>query len=54
MKQIQGRSNLTLIKKPRSLHLLIWPEYKFDIGGQKPAKNFNASEQGRVKFAYYC
>ncbi len=46
------RVNATLIKNPRSLHLL-WQEYEFGIGGRKPAKNFTAVERGRVKYAYY-
>ncbi|KAI2507360.1 hypothetical protein MHU86_7080 [Fragilaria crotonensis] len=46
------RVNATLTKNPRSLHLL-WQEYEFGIGGRKPAKNFTAVEQGRVKYAYY-
>eukprot|EP00957_Ditylum_brightwellii_P188464 14347729-Ditylum_brightwellii.AAC.1 len=34
----------TLSKCPRDLHVL-WHEYKFGIGGQKPAKDFSPSEQ---------
>ncbi|KAI2498774.1 hypothetical protein MHU86_15730 [Fragilaria crotonensis] len=50
--EANARENATLIKNPRSLHLL-WQEYEFGIGGRKPAKNFNAIERGRVKYAYY-
>ena len=41
----------TLSKKPSSLHVL-WQEYEFGIGGRKAAKEFSASERGRVKFNY--
>ena len=51
--EIVSRLNATLIKNPMSLHI-IWQEYEFRVGGQKPAKNFTAAERGRVKYAYYC
>ena len=47
-----SRLNATLVKNPRSLHI-IWQEYELGIGGRKPAKNFTAAERGRVKYAYY-
>jgi len=38
---------------PRTLHAL-WHEFEFGIGGQKPARDFMASEQGgKNKHSYY-
>jgi hypothetical protein len=41
----------TLTKCPRTLFVL-WNEWEFGIGGRKPAKLFNSTERGRVKFGY--
>jgi hypothetical protein len=41
----------TLTKCPMSLFVL-WNEWEFGIGGQKPAKLFSSKERGRVKSAY--
>jgi hypothetical protein len=48
--EIVSRLNATLVKNPRSLHI-IWQEYEFGVGGRKPAKNFTATERGTVKYA---
>jgi hypothetical protein len=41
----------TFSKCPRTLFVL-WNEWKFGIGGRKPAKLFNSTKRGRVKFGY--
>jgi len=39
---------------PRTLHAL-WHEFELGIGGQKPACDFTASEQGgKNKHSFYC
>ena len=38
-------------KYPRTLAIL-WTEYEYGIGGNKPAKYFTARERGMVKIAY--
>jgi len=39
---------------PKMIHAL-WHEYKFGIGGHKPAHDFNATEcGGKNKHSYYC
>ena len=42
----------TLISNPRNLATL-WREYMEGIGGRKAAKDFNASDRGRVKRVYH-
>lgn len=41
----------TLCKCPKTLYVL-WQEYELGIGGRKPARLFNASERGKVKYNY--
>ena len=41
----------TLTKCPKTLYVL-WQEYEFGVGGRRPARLFNATERGRVKFNY--
>lgn len=43
--------NARLSRTPRSLELL-WQEYTVDIGGRKPARDFNAQERGKEKHNY--
>ena len=40
-----------MIECPRTLGVL-WTEYEFGLGGNKPAKNSTAHERGMVKFGY--
>ena len=42
---------IPLMRCPRTLHVL-WSEYQFGNGGNKPAKLFTARERGKVKFVY--
>ena len=42
---------IPLMRCPRTLHVL-WSEYQFGVGGNKPAKLFTARERGKVKFVY--
>lgn len=42
----------TLSRNPRNLATL-WREYMEGIGGRKAAKDFNASDRGRVKRMYH-
>ena len=42
----------TLSRTPRTLYDL-WTEYEYGIGGRKPAKDFTATERGRVKYMYH-
>ena len=49
---ITGRvQKIPLINCPQTLGIL-WLEYEFGIGGNKPAKQFSAQERGMVKFTY--
>eukprot|EP00957_Ditylum_brightwellii_P186764 14221365-Ditylum_brightwellii.AAC.1 len=41
----------TLSRCSRDFHVL-WHEYEFGIGGQKPAKDFTPVEHGKVKAAF--
>ena len=36
---------------PKDLYIL-WAEYEAGVGGNKPARQFTASERGKVKFKY--
>ena len=40
-----------LSRSPKTLHTL-WVEYEFGLANRKPAKDFTASERGKVKHAY--
>ena len=40
-----------MCRSPTNLHVL-WTEWEFGIGGNKPAKKFKPSEQARVKCLY--
>ena len=40
-----------LSRSPKTLHTL-WIEYEFGLANRKPAKDFTASERGKVKHAY--
>lgn len=42
----------TLSPLPRTLYDL-WTEYQYGIGGRKAAKDFTATERGRVKYSYH-
>ena len=42
----------TLSRTPRTLYDL-WNEYEYGIGGRKPAKDFAATERGKVKLTYH-
>lgn len=42
----------TLSSNPKDLYTL-WQEYEFGIDGRKPAKDFNATEQGQVKHKFF-
>ena len=44
-------AKIPLMICPRTLAIL-WTEFKFGIGGNKPAKYFNVRDRGMVKFAY--
>lgn len=46
-----ARTPAKLCSSPKNLHV-IWTEWEFGIGGNKPAKNFTPSERGRVKCVY--
>jgi hypothetical protein len=41
----------TLTKCPGNLYVL-WQEWEFGVGGRRPAKSFNGSQRGKVKFNY--
>mmetsp|Transcript_11854 Transcript_11854/g.17783 ORF Transcript_11854/g.17783 Transcript_11854/m.17783 type:complete len:154 (+) Transcript_11854:363-824(+) len=41
----------TLVSTPCDIFVL-WQEYEFGVGGRKPAKLFNQTERGRVKYKY--
>ena len=43
----------SLMSNPKDLYIL-WQEYKFGVGGRKPAQKFTASERGKVKHKYHC
>ena len=43
----------SLSPHPRSLHQLVWQEYKFGIDGRKAAKLFTPQERGKVKHKYH-
>jgi hypothetical protein len=47
---VDGRALLS--PSPRDLHVL-WHEYKFGIGGRKPARMFTPTERGRCKYAFH-
>jgi hypothetical protein len=47
----EARLAAILIPRPRTLHDL-WKEYQFGGPGRKPAKDFTASERGKVKVAF--
>ncbi len=55
-----GRSNesevhhsANLCHCPKNLHVL-WAEYESGVGGNKPARLFNKTERGKVRFKYCC
>ena len=41
-----------LSRCPKTLHTL-WIEYEFGLANRKPAKDFTASERGKVKYVYH-
>jgi hypothetical protein len=47
----EERRNATLSTCPRTLHML-WNEYEFGLGNRKAAKDFTATERGKVKHKY--
>ena len=47
-----GSRVATLMRNPPDLHVL-WHEYEFGIGGNKPAKFFTPQERGSCKYKYY-
>lgn len=40
-----------LSRNPKDLYIL-WAEYMAGLAGNKPAREFNAAERGKVKFKY--
>lgn len=48
---MRQRAVASLMPCPRTMFDL-WQEYQFGVGGRKPARLFNHSERGAVKFRY--